>query len=92
MFAMLLGLVGKDALLATGKAVGAALAVCAVCGVIYLKGRVDGRAGLTADLAADRVTVLVDGKEIDEKVLGADDPVLCALLGGCLVPEHAGGD
>ena len=71
-----------------GKAVGGILAVLAVAGAIYVKGRVDGRGGLLDDLAADRITILKDGKEIDDEVLAADDAVLCALLGGCELPDQ----
>lgn len=53
----------------------------------YLYGRHDGRAALAAELAADRITILKDGKAIDNEVLAADDPALCALLGGCLQPD-----
>lgn len=71
-----------------GKAVGGVLAVLAVAGAIYVKGRVDGRASLLSGLAEDRITILKDGKEIDDEVHAADDAVLCALLGGCELPDR----
>ena len=67
-----------------GKALGALVLAAAIVGGAYTLGRHDGRAALAAELAADRITILKDGKEIDHEVLGADDDALCALLGGCL--------
>lgn len=72
------------ALSPVGKALGALLLAGALLGGVYLKGRSDGRALVLARLAGDRITILQDGKAIDEKVLGSDDDGLCALLGGCL--------
>lgn len=74
----------KLALSPAGKAVSAFLAVATIARVIYVKGRADGRASVLNKIAADRITILKDGKEIDDAVLGADDNALCALLGGCL--------
>lgn len=71
----------------------AAFCVLAACsGAAYLKGRADGRALVEARLSSDRVTILLDGREIDEHVLAADDAGLCALIGGCGLPGKAGGD
>lgn len=72
------------ALSRAGKAVGGGLAVLAAAGAIYLKGHLDGRASVVQRLTEDRVTILKDGKAIDDEVAAADDDVLCALLGGCL--------
>jgi len=47
----------------------------------------EGRAAILARLASDRITILKDGKEIDNAVLQADDDELCRLLGGCLQSE-----
>lgn len=47
----------------------------------------EGRASILARLADDRITILRDGKEIDNAVLQADDDELCRLLGGCVQPE-----
>lgn len=66
-------------------------AVLAGAGWLYHKGLVDGRAEVTARLAADRVRILKDGKDITDAVLGADDARLCELLGGCELPDGAGG-
>lgn len=43
-----------------------------------------GKQAVLDKLAADRITILKDGKEIDNEVLSADDDALCRLLGGCL--------
>lgn len=63
-----------------------------IAGSAYLKGRADARTAIAARLQNDRITILQDGQEIDDEVLGADDDALCALLGGCGLPEPAGGD
>lgn len=69
---------------------GLALVLAATAaGGLYLKGRADGRAAVLARLQADRITILKDGREIDDEVLGADDDALCALLGGCGLPDGA---
>ena len=83
MLALLTGRLGRYALMIAAAA--------AIVGAIYVKGRRDERAAWEAWLAQDRVQILIDGKEIDDEVLGADDDALCALLGGCL-PVDAGGD
>lgn len=72
------------ALSPVGKAVGVVLLAAALVGGVYVKGRADGRAGVLSKLADDRITILKDGKKIDEQVLAADDDALCALLGGCV--------
>jgi hypothetical protein len=43
-----------------------------------------GRQSILARLADDRISILKDGKKIDEEVLSADDDQLCRLLGGCV--------
>lgn len=43
-----------------------------------------GKSSVLSHLQSDRITILKDGKRIDEKVLGANDSALCLLLGGCL--------
>lgn len=63
-------------------ALGAAMAV-ALAGGAYVAGRGDGAAAVRDRLAADRVTILQDGKEIDLETLTLDDAGLCAVLGGC---------
>ncbi|TIL36233.1 hypothetical protein [Mesorhizobium sp.] len=72
------------ALSPVGRAVGVVLLAAALVGGVYVKGRADGRAGVLSHLADDRITILKDGKKIDEQVLAADDDALCALLGGCV--------
>lgn len=80
----MIGLALKLALSPAGKALGAVLAVALVCGGLYLWGHHDGRQAVLDRLAADRITILKDGKAIDHEVLDADDDGLCALLGGCV--------
>jgi hypothetical protein len=70
-----------------GRALAGVLAILVVAGGIYLKGRHDGRGAVLRGLQDDRVTILKDGKQIDEKVLGANDSALCSLLGGCELPD-----
>jgi hypothetical protein len=66
-----------------GALAGASLAFAAG----YLNGRSDGKESVLADLKDDRITILEDGKKIDAEALTADDPGLCALLGGCELPD-----
>ncbi len=67
-----------------GRLVLLALLVTVPAAIAYVYGRQDGRAALVAELASKRITILRDGKAIDNEVLAADDPALCAMLGGCL--------
>lgn len=53
----------------------------------YLRGRHDARAAVAAELTSNRITILKDGKAIDNEVLAAGDDALCTLLGGCLQPD-----
>lgn len=82
-----LGALWRFAMTPVGRIVLLALLVAVLVAVAYLYGRHDGRAALAAELAGDRITILKDGKAIDNEVLAADDPALCALLGGCLQPD-----
>lgn len=65
------------------------LAVVALVGITigFVAGHIHGSnatsAAIQSKLANDRVTILKDGKQIDEKAFTADDSVLCAMLGGC---------
>lgn len=77
----------KLALTPAGKAVGAFLAISAISGALYAKGNLDGRAAVHARLKNDRIKILHDGKVIDHEALVADDDGLCALLGGCELPN-----
>ncbi|EHK57731.1 hypothetical protein [Allomesorhizobium alhagi] len=61
-------------------------------GGAYLKGRADGRAVVSDKLKDDRITILKDGKKVDDEVFSADDHSLCALLGGCGLPSDKGAD
>ena len=60
-----------------------ALGALAASGVAFLAGYGFGYSGcrsdVYADLQANRVKILKDGKNIDAKALAADDPGLCAL-------------
>lgn len=78
-----LGALGRFAMTPLGRALLVAILVAAA----YLYGRHDGRAGLAAELTSDRITILKDGKAIDNETLAADDPALCDMLGGCLQPD-----
>lgn len=73
------------------RLIGAGAAVALLL-AIYVKGRVDGRSALQAKLAADRVVILKNNQEITNEILGSDDDALCAVLGGCELPDGAGGD
>lgn len=42
-----------------------------------------GKQSILAKLANDRITVLEDGKKIDESVLSADDNALVCMLTDC---------
>jgi len=48
-----------------------------IVGVRQHKATVESRA------KDDKITILKDGKQIDEKVLTADDSLICSMLGGC---------
>ncbi|ESZ40072.1 hypothetical protein [Mesorhizobium sp. L2C066B000] len=82
-----LGALWRFAMTPLGRVILLALLVAVLVAGSYLYGRRDGRAALAAELAGDRITILKDGKAIDNEVLAADDPALCALLGGCLQPD-----
>ncbi|MGI3127594.1 hypothetical protein [Nitratireductor sp. PBL-C9] len=84
------GPIFKALLSPLGKALAAVLAVSAIAGGIYLYGHQRGAASVLQRLQSDRITILKDGRKIDEEALGADDTGLCALLGGCELPD--GGD
>lgn len=68
-------------------AIGLALIVTA-----YAMGRRHGVEALEAALAADRVRIIKDGKEIDSAVQTLDRDGLCAVLGGCAVPDDTVSD
>lgn len=53
----------------------------------YFIGRSAGKQSVLATLQSNRITILKDGKKIDEQALSADDADLCGLLGGCVVPD-----
>ncbi len=83
------GLVSKALFTPLEKALAAVLAVSVMAGGIYLYGYQRGAASVLQRLQSDRITILKDGKAIDDEVLGADADDLCGFLGGCL-PD--GGD
>lgn len=66
--------------LGIGALAGAAL----MAGPVYFYGKSAGRADVVAQLKDNRISILKDGKKIDENVLASDDAALCGLLGGCL--------
>lgn len=67
-------LFGKPAIL-----LAAAVAMVVLYGYAFHR----GQQAVLMRLQAERVEVLKDGREIDRKVLEADDDALCELLGGC---------
>lgn len=68
------------ALAAIGLFVGATL-------YAYAWGYNGGKQAILAKLQADRITVLKDGKRIDDQVLSADDDALLCLLTQCVQPD-----
>lgn len=62
---------------------GAVIAAVAVLSTTYYSGYSHGTQRILTRLADDRVTVLQDGKRIDENVLAADDDALYCLLVNC---------
>lgn len=50
---------------------------------VYFKGRNDENIRIANELKEDRITILKDGKKIDDQVLNSDDTGICAILGGC---------
>lgn len=82
-----MGALWRFAMTPVGRAVLLIVLAAFLVALAYMIGRMDGRAALAAELAGDRITILKDGKAIDNEVLAADDPALCALLGGCLQPD-----
>lgn len=83
-------LAARLALSPAGKAVGALLAVGVLLGGIYILGRHAGRDAVLSTLANDKVTILKEGRAIDHAADLLDDSGLCAVLGGCSMPEPAG--
>lgn len=62
---------------------GIAIAIVAGLSTIYFKGYSDGKQSVLQRLQSDKVTVLQDGKRIDNVVLGADDDALYCMLIDC---------
>lgn len=60
-------------------------AIIALTGLstLYYKGYSDGKQVISQRLQDDRITVLQDGKRIDNDVLVADDDTLFCLLVNC---------
>lgn len=68
-------------------AIGLVLAAGAIAAGIYVYGAKGAADRINGKLKDDRITILMDGKEIDDDVSAADDAGLCALLGGCQLPD-----
>ncbi|KFB11020.1 hypothetical protein [Nitratireductor basaltis] len=68
--------------------VGAVLAVVGLLTFTHWNAYQRGRMAVLQRLQSDRISILKDGKAIDYEALNADDAGLCALLGGCELPEH----
>jgi len=84
------GLVYKALFSKLGQALGAVLLILALAVGIYVYGHHRGTVSVLLRLQSNRITILKDGRKIDEEALGADDTGLCALLGGCELRD--GGD
>jgi hypothetical protein len=65
---------------------GLALALLAALSASHLWAYQSGKQAVLARLKDDRIRILKDGAEIDDKVLAADDDGLLCLLTECL-PE-----
>lgn len=65
-----------------------ALAIAAALTFTHIEAYRSGRASILQKLADDRITILKDGRKIDEDVLGADDAELCRIL-GCVLDDGA---
>lgn len=70
--------------LGTWLRIGAALVALGLLAWSHSAAYRAGASAVLSRLQSDRITILKDGRRIDEKVLGADDSALCLLLGGCL--------
>ena len=68
--------------------IGAALAVLAALGWSHAAAYRAGKNAVLDRLKDDRITILKDGRRIDEEVLRADDSALCGMLGGCLQDDE----
>ena len=73
---------------ASGVVVGAILAI----GPVYFYGKSVGKTEVVSELKDDRIDILKDGKKIDEEVFNSDDAALCAILGGCELPDNGKAD
>lgn len=67
--------------------IGAALAVAGALAWTHTQAYLAGKSSVLDRLKDDRITILKDGRKIDEEALNADDDGLCALLGGCELPD-----
>lgn len=64
-------------------AVGGLIVLPFAFGAGYVVGVKQHKAAIESKMKDDRIEILKDGKNIDEKVMEADDVGLCAVLGGC---------
>lgn len=63
-----------------------ALILIGALGWGYASAYKSGKDSVTAKLQEDKITVLKDGKAVDEKVIAADDPSLVCMLIDCAEP------
>lgn len=63
-----------------------AVIVIGALGWGYTSAYKSGKDSVTAKLQEDKITVLKDGKAVDEKVIAADDPSLVCMLIDCAEP------
>ncbi len=68
--------------------IGAVLAVISALAWSHTHAYQSGRSAVLDRLKDDRITILKDGRKIDEQALNVDDAGLCALLGGCELPGN----
>lgn len=63
-----------------------AVIVIGALGWGYASAYKSGKDSVTAKLQEDKITVLKDGKAVDEKVIAADDQSLVCMLIDCAEP------
>jgi hypothetical protein len=64
-------------------AIGAAVISAPAYGFGFYMGDAHRKDKIAAQQASGQIQIYKDGRQIDEKVLSADDVGLCDMLGGC---------
>lgn len=62
---------------------GALIVFPVALGIGFIFGVKHQKSVVAAQVAEAKITILKDGKRVDDKVFDADDTTLCTLLGGC---------